>query len=173
MVIQKAGYPLPVSDQLVLILAHEIEQHSEVDMASGCIIHFQDPGFSAESAGYHPVEIGLNELGHIQYIRNFAYMDDGHQDELVKELDFDFAYGLFQHRGREYPMSLCAELFTIWQSNFCAYYLYNVFNVTVQAIANCPHQQRSCQLVGLVGGIVRATVPSLSEPNKPSIDNHR
>jgi hypothetical protein len=158
MVIQKAGYPLSVSDQLVLILTHEIEQHSEVDMTSGCIIHFQDPGFSAESAGYHPVEISLNELGHIQSISNFAYVGDRHQAELVKELDFDFASGLFQHRGREYPISLCAELFTIWQSNFCAYYLYNVFNVTIQAITNCPHQQRSCQLVGLVGGIVSAAV---------------
>ncbi len=132
MVIQKAGYPLSVSDQLVLILTHEIEQHGEVDMSSGCTIHFRDPWFSAESGGYHPVEIGLNELGHVQYITNFAYVGVGQQAELVKELDFDFAHGLFQHLGRDFPISDCAELFETWQSNFCAYYLFKVFNVTIQ-----------------------------------------
>lgn len=101
-------------------------------MSSGCIIHFRDPDFSAESGGYHPVEIALSEVGHVQYISNFAYVGVGYQAELVKELDFNFACGLFLHRGREYPISLCAELFTIWQSNFCAYYLFKVFNVTVQ-----------------------------------------
>lgn len=130
--IQQAGYPLSVSDQLVLILSHEIEQHNEVDMSSGCIIRFQDPGFSAESDGYHPVEIGLNGLGHVQTIVNFAYVGDGQQVKLVKELDFDFAYGLFQHLGRGFPISDCAELFETWQSNFCAYYLFKVFNVTIQ-----------------------------------------
>ncbi|HEY8095563.1 MAG TPA: DUF2787 family protein, partial [Methylobacter sp.] len=148
MIIQKVGYPLSISDQLVLILTHEIEQHSEGDISSGCIINFRDPAFSAESAGYHPVEIRLNKLGRVQYIANFAYVGDGHEDELVKELDFNFDYCKFQHRGREYPISLCAELFNVWQSNFCAYYLCKVFNVTIQAIANCQHQQRPCQLVG-------------------------
>lgn len=130
--IQQAGYPLSVSDQLVLILTHEIEQHNEVDMSSGCIIHFQDPEFSAESGGYHPVEISLNGLGHVQIISNFAYVGDGDHAELVKELDFDFAHGLFQHLGRDFPIAECAELFETWQSNFCAYYLFKVFNVTAQ-----------------------------------------
>lgn len=151
MIIQKVGYPLSISDQLVLILTHEIEQHSEVDISSGCIINFRDPAFSVERGGYHPVEIGLNEFGHFQYISNFAYVGNEHEAELAKELDFNFACSLFQHRGREYPISLCSELFNVWQSNFCAYYLCKVFNVTIQAIANCPHQQKPCQLVGLVG----------------------
>jgi hypothetical protein len=130
--IQQAGYPLSISDQLVSILNNEIEQHRDVDMTSGCILNFRDPDFSAERGGYHPVEICLNELGQFQTITNFAYVGYGPNAELVKELDFDFAGGIFQHRGRDYPMSLCAELFTTWQSNFCAYYLFNVFNVTIQ-----------------------------------------
>lgn len=57
MIIQQAGYPLPVSDPLILILTKEIDQHSEVDMSSGCLIDFQDPGFfSAERGGYHPAD---------------------------------------------------------------------------------------------------------------------
>jgi hypothetical protein len=132
MIIQKTDYPLSISDQLVSILSNEIEQHRNINMASGCIINFRDPDFSAERGIYHPVEICLNELGQFQTITNFAYAGDGHDAELVKELDFDFAGGLFQHKGRDYPLSFCAELFTIWQSNFCAYYLFNVFQVTIQ-----------------------------------------
>ncbi|HEY8036169.1 MAG TPA: DUF2787 family protein [Methylobacter sp.] len=130
--IQQTGYPLSVSGQLILILTEDLA-HSQVDMSSGCIIHFRDPDFSAERGGYHPVEISLNNLGHIQYVTNFAYVGDGHHAELVKELDFDLASGQFQHRGNNFPISECAELFETWQSNFCAYYLFNVFNVTVQA----------------------------------------
>lgn len=54
MIIQQAGYPLPVSDQLILILTKEIDQHNEVAMSSDSLIDFQDPGFSAERGGYHP-----------------------------------------------------------------------------------------------------------------------
>jgi len=136
MIVQQAGYPLTVSDPLILILNKEIELHSEVDMSSGCIINFRDPDFSVERGGYHPVEISLNKLGHVQTITNFAYVGDGHQAELVKELDFDLANGLFQHRGRDFPISECAELFEIWQSNFCAYYRCKIFNVTLRGHFN-------------------------------------
>lgn len=140
MIIQQAGYPLLVSDSLILILTKEIEQHNEVDMTSGCTIDFRDPGFSVESVCYHPVQIGLNRLGHIQYLANFAYGGAGHPTELVKELDFDFEAGRFQHRGRDFPLAECAELFEAWQSNFCAYYRCKVFNVTVRG-----RSQTSCQ----------------------------
>jgi len=131
MIIQQAGYPLTVSDQLILILNKEIELHSEVDMSLGCVINFRDPDFSAERGGYHPVEISLNKLGHVQTITNFAYVSNGHHAELAKELDFDLANGLFQHRGRDFPISECAELFETWQGNFCAYYLFKAFNITI------------------------------------------
>jgi len=72
--IQKTGYPLSISNRLISILAKEIEQHSEVDSSSGCIINFRDPDYSAESGGYHPVEICLDENGRFQYITDFAYL---------------------------------------------------------------------------------------------------
>ena len=64
--IQKDGYSLTVSNRLISILNKEIEQHSEVDTSSGCVLNFRDPDYSAESGGYHPVEIGLDEQGRIQ-----------------------------------------------------------------------------------------------------------
>jgi len=133
MIIQKTGYPLSISNRLISILAKEIEQHSEVDTSSGCVLNFRDPDYSAESGGYHPVEICLDENGRIQYITDFAYVGDGHYAELAKELDFDFAYGLFQQMGRDYPISQGAGLFKIWQANFCDYYQHQVYTVTVQS----------------------------------------
>ena len=144
MIIQQDGYPLAVSEQLIAILNHEIEQHSEVDMSSGCTIDFRNPSFSASSECYHPVAIGLNHLGHILYLTHFAYRDDGHRAELVKELDFDFEADRFQHKGRDFPLAECAELFETWQSNFCAYYLCQVFNVTVQGYFNLASRTEPC-----------------------------
>jgi hypothetical protein len=132
MIIQKTGYPLSISNRLISILTQEIEQHSEVDSSSGCIINFRAPDYSAESGGYHPVEIYLDEQGRFQYITDFAYVGHGHSAELAKELDFDFACGLFQQMGRDYPIRQGAGLFKIWQSNFCDYCQNKVFTVTVQ-----------------------------------------
>ena len=132
--IQKTGYPLTISNRLISILTQEIERHSEIDSSSGCIINFRDPDYSAESGGYHPVEICLDENGRFQYITDFAYVGDGHYVELAKELDFDFSYGLFQQMGREYPISQGAGLFKIWQANFCDYYQHKVYEVTVQRL---------------------------------------
>lgn len=132
--IQQTGYPLAISNQLILILNKEIERHSEVDTSSGCIFNFRDPDYSAESGGYHPVEICIDEQGRLLYLTDFAYVGDGHYAELVKELDFDLGYGLFQHMGREYPIKQGAGLFKIWQSNFCAYYRNKVFTVSMEEL---------------------------------------
>lgn len=133
--IQQTGYPVAVSKQLVAIIDKELELHNDVDTSSGVIINFRDPDYSAESGGYHPVEICVDALGRIQYITDFAYVGDGHYAELDKELDFDFSYGKFQQMGREYPIQQGASLFKIWQSNFCSYYQSQVFEVTVQSMA--------------------------------------
>ena len=130
--IQKTGYPLSISNRLISILSKEIERHSEVDTSSGCIINFRDPDYSAESGGYHPVEICLDAQGRFQYITDFAYVGQGPYAELAKELDFDFSCGRFQQMGRDYPIKQGAGLFKIWQSNFCDYYQFKVYRVTVQ-----------------------------------------
>jgi len=129
--IQHKGYPVKISQQLVAIISKELAK-TEVDTTEGVILNFRDPDYSAESGGYHPVEICVNAEGRIQYITDFAYFGQGPYAELDKELDFDFSYGLFQQMGREYPIKQGASLFKIWQSNFCSYYRSQVFSVTVQ-----------------------------------------
>ena len=130
----QTGYPVAVSKQLVAIIAQELEA-SCIDASSGFILNFRDPDYSAESGGYHPVEIAVDGHGRIQYITDFAYVGGGRFAELDKELDFDFSYGKFQHMGREFDIKDGAALYKIWQSNFCSYYEWKVFQATVQSMA--------------------------------------
>lgn len=132
MQIQNSGYLLPVSDQLVAIIQREIDQ-SSVDTSSGFTLNFRDPDYSAESGGYHPVEIAVDEQGRILYITDFAYFGSGPYAELDKEIDFDFGYKVFQHMGREFPIERGASLFELWQSNFCDYVERQVFEVLLSS----------------------------------------
>lgn len=132
MIIKKTGYPLPVSDQLAAIIQQELDK-AEMDSSAGFTLNFRDPGYSAESGGYHPVEIAVDGKGRIQYITDFAYYGSGPYAELDKEIDFDFSYSVFQHMGREFPIARGADLFELWQSNFCSYVQGQVFEVSVSS----------------------------------------
>lgn len=109
----QTDYPVAISHQLATIISHELEA-SGIDTSSGqgFILNFRDPDYSAESGGYHPVEIAVDGQGRIQYITDFAYVGDGHYAELDKELDFDFSYGKFQQMGKEYPIQQGASLYS-------------------------------------------------------------
>ncbi|WP_427500908.1 DUF2787 family protein [Methylomonas sp. MED-D] len=132
MQIQNSGYLLPITNNLVDIIQHEIDQ-SSVDTMAGFTINFRDPDYSAESGGYHPVEIAVDEQGRILYITDFAYYGSGPYAELDKEIDFDFGYKVFQHMGREFPIERGASLFELWQSNFCDYVERQVFEVSLSS----------------------------------------
>jgi len=129
--IQHKGYPVKISQQLVAIISKELAK-TEVDTTEGVILIFRDPDYSAEDGGYHPVEIYVNAQRRILYITDFAYFGQGPYAELGKELDFDLGHGVLQQMGREFPIRDGANLFKIWQSNFCSYYQWQVFQVSVQ-----------------------------------------
>lgn len=130
-IIKQDGYPLAVSKKLVAVITQELEKHG-IDDSAGFIINFRDPDYSAESGGYHPVEICVDANGRIQYITDFAYVGHGQYAELAKELDFDFSQGAFEQMGTLFPIRQGAGLFRLWQSNFCSYYQYQVFQVSVE-----------------------------------------
>jgi hypothetical protein len=132
MQIQSAGYPLPVSQKLVTLLQRELDK-SDLDSSSGVTFNLRDPDYSAESGGYHPVEIFVDEQGQIQYITDFAYYGVGAFAELDREIDFDFSRNVFQHMGREFPIERGASLFPLWQSNFCSYVERQVFDVSISS----------------------------------------
>jgi len=122
---------LVLTDKLINLIEAQVKL-ADFDCRLGVILNFKDPEYSAESGGYHPVEIAINYEGEIQYITDFAYMGSWGMAELVKELDFDFSYGLFQHMGQDYPLDEGSELFKIWQDNFCSYHESEVYQVSLQ-----------------------------------------
>lgn len=128
--IQPIGYPLSVSKKLVAIIQQELDK-SDIDVSAGVTLNFRDPDYSAESGGYHPVEIAVDEHGRILYITDFAYFGIGPFAELDREIDFDFSYKVFQHMGREFPIERGASLFRLWQANFCSYVERQIFEVSI------------------------------------------
>ena len=121
---------LTISDLLAAIIQYEVDR-SKIDVSNGVVLSFKDPDYSAEGGGYHPVEIAMQNDGRLMYITDFSYVGIPPYAELVKELDFDFGYGVLQQFGREYPLEQAAEIFAMWQTNFVSYHGMGVYRVTV------------------------------------------
>ena len=122
-------YPLPVSARLIQILETEIGK-SSVIQTEPIYINFRDPGYSAETGGFHPVEVMVTDQ-RIQYCTDFMYYGSGHFAELGKDLDFDFSLGLFQQQGQDHPIERGRSMFRLWTENFCDYYAMGVYTVSI------------------------------------------
>jgi len=130
MKIKKHTKSLVLIDRLISVLEKETES-LDTEFFDQVILNFRDPNYSSETGGYHPVEISLTATGDLQYITDFAYVGAGDMSELEKELDFDFLIELFQQYGRDYLITEGAELFKIWQENFCSYYHSGIYIVEI------------------------------------------
>ncbi len=97
------------------------------------MINFRDSTYSAESGGYHPVEIRLVKTGEqwvFDYITDFSYVGYPYP-ELVKEVDFDFSSGLanFLYQFEEsITDEQVHEFYSIWESNFLSYVEMDAFD---------------------------------------------
>ena len=133
MKIKKHTKSLVLIAQLISVLEKETES-LDPEFFDQVILNFRDPSYSAETGGYHPVEISLTATGDLQYITDFAYVGAGEMSELEKELDFDFLIELFQQCGRDYLITEGAELFKIWQENFCGYYHSGTYEIEITTL---------------------------------------
>ena len=124
------GYAIALQAQFVEILDAVIAANP-VDAEGGVCLNFRDPHYSPERGGYHPVEVAIAGAGTLLYVTDFCYVGEAPFAELVKELDFDCSLGLFQTRGREFPLAQGDGLFQLWQRNFCDYYRGGVYVVEV------------------------------------------
>ncbi|EJG1885652.1 DUF2787 domain-containing protein [Vibrio parahaemolyticus] len=80
-----------------------LSQHCQASLGSKATsqrltLRFRDKSYSAESDGYHPVDIGLtitdNANMTIVYITDFAYVGK-HYPTLKRHIDFDFRHQLY------------------------------------------------------------------------------
>ncbi len=127
------GFPVPV--ELFEIINQSLTGTSLPKGDFNAItLNFRDPDYSADTGGYHPVEIRMekqNELWQLVYITDFSYQG-GPFPELVKEIDvcfiskqvFNLFIGWLQNRNAK-------ELLTLFIGNFIAYYANDCYQVSV------------------------------------------
>jgi hypothetical protein len=96
-------------------------------------LNFRDTSYSAESGGWHPVEIRivrLNDQWFFDYITDFSFCG-GPYPELVKEVDFNFASGTASFMYvPEVPISdsNVSDFYQVWEMNFLSYVGMGVFD---------------------------------------------
>ena len=141
---------LPVSNKLNQCLVDALNQQckdnpkwlSDLGITSSVIFNFRDQSYSAESGGFHPVEIALtretDNTWHYAYITDFAFVGNQYP-ELAKELDFDFLSGeWFASYLGDYSSikedAAARELYCLWEHNFLAYAdmgMYDEINISL------------------------------------------
>ncbi|WP_318463502.1 DUF2787 domain-containing protein [Photobacterium leiognathi] len=125
---------LPVTVNLQQKLQHIATQHNlPTTSTSALTFNFRDTGYSAESGGWHPVEIRIeqeNDQWHFIYITDFSYV--GHPyPEFAKEVDFDFDNGIASFLFmKQVPISCddVMDFYQVWEMNFLAYVEMEVFD---------------------------------------------
>lgn len=134
--VKQPGKHLAVSKRFTGILEKELQAAGVDSTHDDITIHFRDPKYSAKTGGYHPVEVAIQPDGTLRYITDYTYA--GPDNELVKEIDFDFESKVFGHNPgfgdpRDRPLVTGRGLYKTWQSNFSNYYDMGVFEVEVRS----------------------------------------
>ncbi len=125
-----SSYP-PVSEKLKTLLQREVEafwqQNPAMSGSESLTMNFRDVSYSAESGGYHPVEIMILKRTEsqyaIQYLTDFAYMGNVYP-ELERNVDFDVANGqafIAPLGWQDCNNKQVSEFYSLWESNFLAY----------------------------------------------------
>ena len=126
--------PLPVSGELLALLRDETEQAEFcLERVTVMTLRFEDPGYSPERGGFHPVHIrlvrGLNGWL-VDSVTDFCFQ--GPDSPLRKELDFNLLDGEYFMLGWGWlQLREACDVFTLWQRNFLFYSLMQCFNVTI------------------------------------------
>lgn len=107
-----------LDEKLASILVKKLRENELENKA--VILNFRDKSYSAESGGFHPVEISIGDDGVIRYITDFSYVGLEFP-ELAIDLDWDFTSGKFQTLYTYDKVDEGLELFNIWQLNFIYY----------------------------------------------------
>ncbi|NOH25228.1 DUF2787 family protein [Vibrio europaeus] len=118
---------LPVTQDLQNKLEQIANQHDLPTASTRALtFNFRDTSYSAESGGWHPVEIRIEqhqEQWHFCYITDFSYVGFPYP-ELAKEVDFDFANGeaAFLYIPPQ-PISdrNVIDFYQMWELNFMTY----------------------------------------------------
>lgn len=136
MTIHQSGLRLPIAQAFSQLLLHELD-NSDVDLSTvqAVTLNFRDPLYSAESGGFHPVEIRLfrqDEQWQFDYVTDFSFMGN-YYPELEKELDICWSQGYVYHvMMGDVDEEEGGALFELWQRNFIQYHKMKCYKVSIQ-----------------------------------------
>jgi hypothetical protein len=124
-----------VPDKLYGILSTELSKVTAPPSDSlGITLNFRDAGYSAETGGYHPVEIRIvkhNSQWQFDYITDFSLQGCPYP-ELVKEIDICYQSGqVYSLYGGKLNKQDGDELIELFLNNFICYVETGVFSVSV------------------------------------------
>lgn len=127
-------FALPLSRQLNELLLKTIDNTSITHGTSRVTLNFRDPTYSAESGGFHPVEISLIRYGEawlLDYLTDFHYVGFPYP-ELEKALDVSWHGGYCWLAGvGDCAISDFVDYWQLWQRNFVSYVQMGVFTLHV------------------------------------------
>jgi hypothetical protein len=136
MTVHQSGLHLPISQAFINIL-YEALSYSPPSgqICSAVVINFRDQKYSAESGGFHPVEIRLiyrENRWYYDYITDFSFIG-GPWPELEKEMDISWSQQYLWHYLIGYmDPEEGGALFELWQRNFIQYWRMNIYTVSIQ-----------------------------------------
>ena len=140
MTIHQSGLRLPIAQAFSQLLLHELNNsviNSAIDLTlvRAVTLNFRDPLYSAETGGFHPVEIRLLRLHEqwlFDYVTDFSFMGN-YYPELEKELDICWSQGYVYHfLMGDIDEEEGGALFELWQRNFIQYHKMKCYEVSIQ-----------------------------------------
>ncbi|HHR6044377.1 TPA: DUF2787 family protein [Providencia alcalifaciens] len=140
MTIHQSGLRLPIAQVFSQLLLHELDNsviNSAIDLTlvRAVTMNFRDPLYSAETGGFHPVEIRLlrlHEQWQFDYVTDFSFMGS-YYPELEKELDICWSQGYVYHfLMGDIDEEEGGALFELWQRNFIQYHKMKCYDVSIQ-----------------------------------------
>lgn len=140
MTIYQSGLRLPIAQAFSQLLLHELNNsviNSAIDLTlvRAVTLNFRDPLYSAETGGFHPVEIRLLRLHEqwlFDYVTDFSFMGN-YYPELEKELDVCWSQGYVYHfMMGDIDEEEGGAMFELWQRNFIQYHKMKCYEVSIQ-----------------------------------------
>lgn len=133
--LKQAGLSLPVTKRFQHNIAEILEKQSLSQSICAVVVNFRDPDYSAESGGFHPVEmrfIRKDNEWYFDYVTDFSYMGRVYP-ELEKEIDFCWSgHYVFHYLAGDIPLTAqMNELWSLWEGNFIEYLAMGGYRITV------------------------------------------
>jgi hypothetical protein len=115
-------------------VVNDLLQDTSLEASEIVALNFHDPGYNADSGGFHPVEIHVDSKGDILCITDFAYFGAPPFVELGIELDWNFEMNSFRQFDFFYDLACGRGLLGLYTKNFVAYYSGGCFEVEVTTL---------------------------------------